>query len=571
MCKLLALSLLIALSAQILPHRSIATMQVKKLKVNNVELSYVEEGSGDTVILVHGFTGDWRSGDPLRPFISEKYHYVSLSRRYHYPNARISDGQNYTTTQHGEDLAAFIRALNVGKVHLVGNSGGGRIVCYVALKYPELVRSVVMGEASIIASDSAEGKAAQTAAQENSAKVLAAMKAGDATRAMRLHYDAIAGEHGAWEKLPRERRRQRLDNASTVIPTLTGSGAIPVTCEELGALTVPALVVGGEKSPADFRYRNEALLRCLPKTTAAAVIPGAHHEWYAVNPEASAKAILTFLAAPAVKKMALDGTAVMYLEQGTGTPVVFVHGWFSDHRIWETQRDAVAKRHRFIAVDQRYFGTSPWPDTGAEFSPTTHVADLAAFIRRLESGPVYLVGQSYGSTISLATAIRHPELVRGLFLNEPQAPSLLTDRLDQRRADEDRKGVAAARAASAAGRNDEATKLFFDFASNQTGAFDALPPEARAMRLDNSRTAPRALNAPPVSITCKQAGQLKIPVILTKGELTRTFYRVITEAVSRCIAGAQLITIKGATHGAPSQQPAAFNDALLAFLGRYRQ
>ncbi len=248
-------------------------------------------------------------------------------------------------TQHAEDVAAFIRALNVGKKHLVGNSGGGRIVCYVALKYPELVRSVVMGEPSIIASDS-EAKAARAAARENSAKVLAAMKAGDARKAMRLHYDAIAGEQGAWEKLPLARQRQLLDNAHTVVPTLTGDRAIPVTCEELGALSVPAFVVGGEKSPANFRYGNEALLRCLPKTTAAAVIPGAHHVWYAVNPEASAKAILTFIAAPAVKKMSINGTAITYLEQGTATSVVFLHGAFSDHRIWEPQREPVAKRYR---------------------------------------------------------------------------------------------------------------------------------------------------------------------------------------------------------------------------------
>jgi len=74
-------------------------------------------------------------------------------------------------TQHVEDVASFVRALNVGKVHLVGNSGGGRVVGYVALKYPELVRSVVMGDPSIIAPDSAEGKAVRVAAQENSATV----------------------------------------------------------------------------------------------------------------------------------------------------------------------------------------------------------------------------------------------------------------------------------------------------------------------------------------------------------------------------------------------------------------
>ena len=35
--------------------------------------------------------------------------------------------------EHVEDVAAFIRTLNAGKVHLVGNSYGGRVVGYVAL------------------------------------------------------------------------------------------------------------------------------------------------------------------------------------------------------------------------------------------------------------------------------------------------------------------------------------------------------------------------------------------------------------------------------------------------------
>ncbi len=63
-------------------------------------------------------------------------------------------------------------------------------------------------------------------------------------------------------------------------------------------------------------------------------------------------------AAPAVKKMPVAGTTITYLEQGTGTPVVFVHGAFSDHRTWEPQREPVAKRYRFIAIDQRYFGAA---------------------------------------------------------------------------------------------------------------------------------------------------------------------------------------------------------------------
>jgi hypothetical protein len=50
----------------------------------------------------------------------------------------------------------------------------------------------------------------------------------------------------------------------------------------------------GENTRANFRYGNETLIGCLPKTTATAIIPGAPHTWYAVNP-AGARAVLAFI------------------------------------------------------------------------------------------------------------------------------------------------------------------------------------------------------------------------------------------------------------------------------------
>ncbi len=273
---------------------------------------------------------------------------------------------------------------------------------------------------------------------------------------------------------------------------------------------------------------------------------------------------------PSPKTILVNGTTLAYLEQGTGTPVVFLHGAFSDHRIWETQREAVAGNYRFIALSMRYFGTAPWPDNGAQFSQATHVADVAAFIRELKLGPVYLVGRSYGASIAVVTALRHPELLRGLFLNEPPLVSALTAPADRTAAAEDLKGLATVREAVKAGDNNRATRLFADFVNNDPGGFDASASATRAMHLDNARTVPLTLSpaSPAIPVSCEQLGQLKIPVAITKGELTRPFLRLAAEGASRCLPGSQLITIKGARHGAPNQQPAAFNEALLAFLAR---
>jgi non-heme chloroperoxidase len=281
---------------QTAPHRSAAQMEVKRLKVNDVELAYVEEGRGDTVAFVHGAMGDWRYWESLRPLIASRYRFVSFSRRYHYPNPWPDDGGNDSMAQHVEDAAAFIRALNAGRVHLVGNSGGGIIATHVALKYPELLRSVVLGEPSLIPPVSAEGKAALETDRSDRQRVDAAIKAGDLRKAEALRYDLlVTGEAGSFERLPAEQQQQRLDNVKTLALRGRRAEAAAVTCEQLGTLRVPALVVMGGKTRAIRRYFAERLLSCLPKTTVSVVIPQAHHSWHQSNPQGSAEAILSFI------------------------------------------------------------------------------------------------------------------------------------------------------------------------------------------------------------------------------------------------------------------------------------
>jgi pimeloyl-ACP methyl ester carboxylesterase len=91
----------------------------------------------------------------------------------------------------------------------------------------------------------------------------------------------------------------------------------------------------------------------------------------------------------------VNDAELFYVDQGAGAPVVFVHGAWMDHRYWEPQRDEVAARYRFIAYSLRYHGTAPWPDDGKRYSTATHLADLTACIRRLNAGPVHLVGSTW--------------------------------------------------------------------------------------------------------------------------------------------------------------------------------
>ena len=125
------------------------------------------------------------------------------------------------------------------------------------------------------------------------------------------------------------------------------------------------------------------------------------------------------------KELQVNGVRLQYVEQGSGEPIVFVHGAPLDLRSWEPVREEIAKRYRFIAYTQRYFGTEPWPDEGKNFSIATHADDLAKFITSLNAGPVHLVGWSHGGLVSVTAALSDPSLVRSLILYEASVISVL--------------------------------------------------------------------------------------------------------------------------------------------------
>ena len=268
------------------------------------------------------------------------------------------------------------------------------------------------------------------------------------------------------------------------------------------------------------------------------------------------------------KHMNINGVSIAYLEQGQGSPTLLLHGNSGDCRVWEPQRQAVAECYRFIALNQRYFGTDPWPDKGEKFSPTTHTDDLATFIRNLKAGPVNLVGWSYGGAVALELAVQHSELVSSLFLFEPTLGTMVSDPADAAVMGEDRRNMfAPAVTAAKAGDYEGAVKFLIDGVNALPGTFDSLAPEVRSIAIDNARVLPLVFAAPPPPpVSCAELEQVKVRVAVARGELTRPFFRIIAQAVSRCIPGSSLITVPQARHLWPVQNPSAFNEVLLGFL-----
>src|SRR3712207_9323844 len=85
-----------------------------------------------------------------------------------------------------------------------------------------------------------------------------------------------------------------------------------------------------------------------------------------------------------------------YEDQGSGDPVVLLHGWPVDSRSWEPQLHVLLEAgHRVITYDRRGFGLSSRPSTGYDFD--TLAADLDKLLTELDLHDVTLIGFSLGT------------------------------------------------------------------------------------------------------------------------------------------------------------------------------
>jgi pimeloyl-ACP methyl ester carboxylesterase len=124
-----------------------------------------------------------------------------------------------------------------------------------------------------------------------------------------------------------------------------------------------------------------------------------------------------------------------------------------------------------------------------------------------------------------------------------------------------------AAAASKAGDSAQATRLLIGAANGQPDYFDTAAPALRSIWLDNARTVSLFFAAPPPpAITCEQLGQMKIPVTIARGELTRPYFRIAADTAAHCIPGSKVVIILSGRHLTPVEDAPAFNAALLSFL-----
>lgn len=110
-----------------------------------------------------------------------------------------------------------------------------------------------------------------------------------------------------------------------------------------------------------------------------------------------------------------DGVGLNVVEAGEGVPIVFVHEFAGDHRSWEPQMRAFARRHRCVAYDARGYPPSDVPTDPAAYSQARAADDVLAVMDALEIETAHVVGCSMGGFATLHFGLRHPQRARSLL------------------------------------------------------------------------------------------------------------------------------------------------------------
>jgi len=120
---------------------------------------------------------------------------------------------------------------------------------------------------------------------------------------------------------------------------------------------------------------------------------------------------------PIGRFITVDGVRLHYVDRGTGTPLVLLHGNGSMIEDFQSSGliDLAAKKYRVIAFDRPGFGHSHRPRSTI-WTPEAQADLIAAALKEIGVPRAIILGHSWGTLVALALAVKYPQEVEALVL-----------------------------------------------------------------------------------------------------------------------------------------------------------
>jgi len=258
-----------------------------------------------------------------------------------------------------------------------------------------------------------------------------------------------------------------------------------------------------------------------------------------------------------------NGALLYYEVEGDGPPLVLLHGWSLDRRMFDPQRPAFAREYRVIRVDRRGFGRS----SDAE-DLTWNAADLRAILDHLGIEHASVLGMSQGGFVALAFATAYPDRVDRLALHGSTPPVGFGVRwtgpdrfpVDEYRAIAREQGLEGFRRAwlahplmhIPAGPNEQdARQLVEAMLADYRGGLLLQPAEP---------------SGPLKGASFGDLANITAPALVLTGDEEIPFLRIVADALAYVLPNARRIVIPGGGHLVNLSAPERYTAAVLDFL-----
>ncbi len=240
----------------------------------------------------------------------------------------------------------------------------------------------------------------------------------------------------------------------------------------------------------------------------------------------------------------IDGVRVRYVDEGTGSPVVLIHGFASSLETWNAVMPELVRRgHRVIALDLRGFGWTDRPPGDYSSEAQAHI--VLGLMDRLGVQRAAIVGHSYGAGVTLRLALMAPERVERIALYDAWAyDGQLPAFFHVARAD----GIGEAMFATWYGERteDRMALAFHDQRYVTMELIDAV--DASLARPGTYAAALAAVRAMHYEAVEDQYRTIEQPVLLLWGREDHVTPLEIGERLSRELPGARLVVYPGCGH-----------------------
>jgi 3-oxoadipate enol-lactonase len=259
-------------------------------------------------------------------------------------------------------------------------------------------------------------------------------------------------------------------------------------------------------------------------------------------------------------KYTVDGVALAYEYDGSGAPLVLLHGFPFSRLMWRPQVNALAAVCRLILPDLRGFGES----AGVPDSLDRLADDIDALVNHLGLTSFALGGFSMGGYVLFRYLARHPGRAKALLLLDTR-PEADSPEARQRRF----AGIERIGKEGPSGFLEDFVKLILSSAT-----FASRPEVVEEVkRLMDRRVASltaglRAMANRPDSTPL--LAEITVPTLIVVGADDQATPLASSRKMAEAIRGSTLVTIPGAGHMANLEQPEAFTAALVGFVRMLR-